>query len=360
MLGLIIGISSVIVLVGIGTGSSQSITDQVSSLGTDTLTVSIEADNGLKPEDAENLSKLDGVAETAPYTSVSATVSQGSSTAGMTSVLGVDEHYLSIRNYDLSAGRELSFIDLNQKSKVCLIGSDVSADLFAGKDPVGETVKIAGDNYTVVGTLAEQGSSMGTDADSTVLIPLTAAAGGSDIKSLYLRAENEDSVNAVQITAENFLRSALNVSGDEISVTTQQSMLETMSTIQDTLVLLLAGIAGISLLVGGIGVMNVMLVSVTERTREIGIRKSLGARRSNILTQFLTEALVLCLLGGIAGIIAGLGIGSAAELLGYTFAYSAKVAALAFGFAAAIGLVFGIFPAYRASRLNPIDALRMD
>lgn len=363
MLGLIIGISSVIVLVGIGTGASRNITSQVSSLGTDILTVAVNTDQGLTLDEVSELSELPGVKQTAPFINVSATVSKGGTTGGMLSVLGVDGNYLDVRNYTLAAGREISFIDLDNQSKVCIIGADVSEDLLANENPVGQTIKIGGDNYTVIGTLAEQGSSMGTNADSMVLIPVTTAkslAGGSGITSLYVQAENEDTVNLTQLATENYLRTTLDAASDEISVTTQQSMLDTMDSVQNTLILLLAGIASISLLVGGIGVMNVMLVSVTERTKEIGIRKSLGARKSNILVQFLIEALVLCLLGGVTGILVGLGIGSAAELFGYTFAYSLNVVAIAFGFAAAIGLVFGIFPAYRASCLNPIEALRMD
>lgn len=363
MLGLIIGISSVIVLMGIGTGASQNITSQVSSLGTDILTVSVNTDQGLTLDEVSKLSELPGVKQTAPFANVSATVSKGGTTGGMVSVLGVDGNYLDVRNYTLSAGRVISFIDLDNQSKVCIIGADVSQDLFENENPVGQTIKIGGDNYTVIGTLTEQGSSMGTNADSMVLMPVTTAkylAGSSEIKSFYVQAENEDTVNFTQLATENYLKTTLEASSDEISVTTQQSMLDTMSSVQNTLILLLAGIASISLLVGGIGVMNVMLVSVTERTKEIGIRKSLGARKSNILVQFLIEALILCLLGGFTGILAGLGVGSAAELLGYTFAYSLNVVGIAFGFAAVIGLVFGIFPAYRASCLNPIEALRMD
>ena len=363
MLGLIIGISSVIVLVGIGTGATTNITSEVASLGTDILTVSVNTDQGLTLDEVSELSELSGIKQTASFANVSATVSKGASTGSMLSVLGVDGNYLDVRNYTLSAGREISFIDLDNQSKVCIIGADVSQDLFDNENPVGQTIKIGGDNYTVIGTLTEQGSSMGTNADSMVLMPVTTAqslAGSDEIKSLYVQTENEDTVNLTQLATENYLKTTLDASSDEISVTTQQSMLDTMSSVQDTLILLLAGIASISLLVGGIGVMNVMLVSVTERTKEIGIRKSLGARKSNILVQFLIEALILCLLGGIGGILIGLGVGSAAELLGFTFTYSLNVVGIAFGFAAVIGLVFGIFPAYRASCLNPIEALRMD
>jgi ABC-type transport system, involved in lipoprotein release, permease component len=363
MLGLIIGIASVIVLVGIGTGSSSQVTSQVSSLGTDILTVSINSDKSLKLDDVPDIGKLSGVESVAPYTSVSASVSKGGTSASMVSVIGANENYMDIRNYDLSSGRNLSFVDVDNKSKVCVVGSEVTADLFNGGNAMGQTIKIGGDNYTVIGVLAEQGTSMGTNADNMVLIPITTAkylSGSSDITSLYIKANSEDVVDFTQMATENYLKSTLDASSDDISVSTQESMLETMSSIQNTLTLLLMGIASISLVVGGIGVMNVMLVSVTERTKEIGIRISLGAKRGDILIQFLIEALVLSLLGGVIGILAGIGIGNAAGLLGLTFAFSINIVAISFGFAVVVGLIFGIFPAYRASHLNPIDALRQD
>ncbi len=281
----------------------------------------------------------------------------------MVSVLGVDENYLGIRSYKLSYGRGISFIDLDNKNKVCVIGSELSQTFFGYSSPVGKTVKIAGDNYTVIGELESQGSSMGTNADNMVLMPITTSkyiTGTDDITSLYIKAADENNVSLAQFSIENYLKSNLNAASDDIEVSTQQSMLDSLSSIQNTLTLLLGGIASISLIVGGIGVMNVMLVSVTERTKEIGIRKSLGATKGNILIQFLIEALVLSLLGGFIGIAAGLGLGKSAGLLGFNFAYSFNVVSISFGFAVLVGLIFGIFPAYRASRLNPIIALRQD
>lgn len=363
MLGLIIGISSVIVLVGIGTGSTQNVTSQVSSLGTNVLTVRINTEDKLKYDRVGDINKLSGVESVAPYTSVNGNVSSGTTTAGMVSVLGVDENYLEIRSYKLSYGRGISFIDLDNKNKVCVIGSELSQTFFGYSSPVGKTIKIAGDNYTVIGELESQGSSMGTNADNMVLMPITTSkyiTGTDDITSLYIKAADENNVSLAQLSIENYLKSNLNASSDDIEVSTQQSMLDSLSSIQNTLTLLLGGIASISLIVGGIGVMNVMLVSVTERTKEIGIRKSLGATKGNILIQFLIEALVLSLLGGFIGIAAGLGLGKSAGLLGFNFAYSFNVVSISFGFAVLVGLIFGIFPAYRASRLNPIIALRQD
>ena len=363
MLGLIIGISSVITLVGLGTGTTSDVTSQVSSLGTDILTVGINSDEKLKLGNIDKMNELDGIDSVAPYVNVNATVSKDGTSAGSVSVLGVDDKYLGIRNYSLSNGRGISFIDTENKSKTCVIGSQISEDLLGYSDPVGKTVRIAGDNYTVVGVLKEQGSSMGVNADNMVLIPITAAesiSGSGGISSLYIKADNEDSVDFAQLSVENYLKTNLNASSDDINVSTQESMLDTMKSIQSSLALLIGGIAGISLIVGGIGVMNVMLVSVTERTKEIGIRKSLGATKGNILVQFLIEALVLSLLGGITGILSGMGVGREAEHFGLTFTNSMNIVVLAFGVAVLVGLIFGIFPAYRASRLNPIDALRQD
>ncbi len=363
MLGLIIGISSVIVLVGIGTGSTNNVTSQVSSLGTNVLTVRINTDDKLKYDKVEDINKLFGVESVAPYTNVNGNVSSGTSTASMVSVLGVDENYLGIRNYKLSYGRGISFVDLDNKNKVCVIGSQLSQTFFGYTSPVGKTIKIAGDNYTVIGVLEGQGSSMGTNADNMVMMPITTSkyiTGTDDITSLYIKATDENNVNLVQFAIENYLKSNLNATSDDIEVSTQQSMLDSLSSIQKTLTLLLGGIASISLIVGGIGVMNVMLVSVTERTKEIGIRKSLGATKGNILIQFLIEALVLSLLGGFIGIATGLGLGKSAGLLGFNFSYSLNIVGISFGFAVLVGLIFGIFPAYRASRLNPIVALRQD
>ena len=249
------------------------------------------------------------------------------------------------------------------KSKICLLGHDIAETLFSLTSPVGETIKIDGDNYTVVGLLTEQGSSMGTDIDNTIIIPITTAKYlGSDtsISNLYVKVSNEDYIDKTTTLIENYIRSTLEISSDYYSVSSQDSMLDTMENINNTLSLLLGGIASISLIVGGIGVMNVMLVSVTERTKEIGIRKSLGAKKSDILLQFLIESLVLSIIGGIIGVAVGILIGNMANSLGYTFTCDAGIIILSFSSSAIIGLVFGIFPSYRAAKLNPIDALRTE
>lgn len=363
-LGLIIGISSVIVLVGIGKGTSSSVKSQVQSLGTDILTGSISSSEySLDYKDMDDLLEISNVSEVAPYKNISVTVSRGTTTSNKSSVIATNNNYLGIINVNLNQGRRISIIDIENNSKVCILGSEITQTLFNLGSPVGETIKLNGDNYTVIGVLEEQGSSMGTDIDNIILIPITSAKhldSDTSINNFYVKVENEDIIEKTSGMIESYLRQKLQISSDYYSVTSQDSMLDAMESIDNTLSLLLGGIASISLIVGGIGVMNVMLVSVTERTKEIGIRKSLGAKRRDILIQFLVEALVLSLLGGMLGIVIGLLIGNFVSNFGYTFETSSFIVMLSFGAVAAIGIIFGIFPAYRAAKLNPIDALRQE
>lgn len=364
MLGLIIGIASVIVLVGIGNGASTDVKSKVQSLGTDILTASItSSDTSLSYDQADTISELNYIEEVAPYKSVSATVSKGTTTSGRASIIATNENYLNVTNITIEEGRLLSVIDVENQSKVCLLGSDIAETLFDTDDPVGETIKLNGDNYTVIGVLTAQGSSMGNNVDSTIIIPLTAATYlGSDttINSLYVKVSDEDNIETATTLIENYIENTLQLTSDDYSVSSQDSMLNTMSDINNTLSLLLGGIASISLVVGGIGVMNVMLVSVSERTKEIGIRKSLGAKKKDILLQFLVESLVLCIIGGVIGVILGMIIGNMANGLGYTFSPNIATVLIAFFSSVAIGLIFGIFPSYKAAGLNPIDALRTE
>lgn len=364
MLGLMIGIASVIVLVGIGQGSSSSVKSQVQSLGTDILTANItSSDYALEYEDMDEILKLDNIANVAPYKNISATVSRGTTTSTKASIIATNNSYLEITNLALGSGRRISIIDIENKSKVCILGYDIAQDLFSLASPVGEKIKLNGDNYVVIGVLEEQGSSMGTNADNSILIPITAAKHlGEDtsITNFYAKVLDENKIEMTSRIIENYLRSTLQISSDYYSVSSQDSTIEAMEEIDNTLSLLLGGIASISLVIGGIGIMNVMLVSVTERTKEIGIRKSLGAKKSNILIQFLVEALVLSIVGGLLGIGIGLFIGKVLENFGYTFESSNTIIIISFASSALIGLIFGIFPAYRAAKLNPIDALRQE
>ena len=368
MLGLIIGIISVILLVGIGTGATSNVTSSVQSLGTGTLTLTIDSDSdtSLEYEDLDEFLKIPNVSMYAPYKTVSGTVSYGTTNSRGAQILATTPNYLNVMNLTISDGRLLSNIDLKNTSKVCLLGTDIADTLFEDvdtEDIVGKQIKINGDKYTVVGVLTSAGNSMGNNVDSTLIIPFTTAKylnGDTNINSLYIKVENEDLIDNTISTLENYLEKTKGIGADYFSVSSQSSMLDTMSDISNTLSLLLGGIASISLIVGGIGVMNVMLVSVTERTKEIGIRKALGAKRKDILVQFLIESLILCMLGGTIGVLLGMGIGNLLQIFGFNFVSSGKIIIISFLSSAIIGLVFGIFPAYKASNLNPIEALRTD
>ena len=364
MLGLIIGIASVIVLVGIGNGASTNVRSQVQSLGADIITISINSDDtSFEYDDLDEFKTLDNIESIAPYKRISATITRNTTYTSNSSLMAINNNYLDITNTSLSEGRTISIIDIENKNKVCILGSDVASTLFSLADPLGQTIKINGDKYTVIGVLEEQGTSMGNNIDNMVLIPITTAkylGEDTSITNLYVKVKDENYINSSINILENYIRQQLSISSDYFSVSSQDSVLDTMENVNNTLSLLLGGIASISLIVGGIGVMNVMLVSVTERTKEIGIRKSLGAKKRDILLQFLVEALVLSVLGGIIGIILGLSIGNILEDFDFTFNPSNSIILISFIASSAIGLVFGIFPAYRAAKLNPIEALRTE
>ena len=364
ILGLVIGIASVIVLVGIGNGTSNQVNSQVQSLGTNVLTLSIQSsDTSLEYSQLDNLLNIANIESVAPYKSVNSTVTRQGTTSQRASIIATTPDYMNITNLTISRGRLLLQIDIENSSKICLLGNDIAETLFSLSNPVGQSIRINGDNYTVVGVLTAVGSSMGNNVDDMILIPFTTARYlGSDtsINSLYIKITDENMVDNATASIEKYIENTLRITTDYFSVSSQDSMLETMDDINNTLSLLLGGIASISLFVAGIGVMNVMLVSVTERTKEIGIRKALGAKRSDILIQFLIEALVLCLFGGMIGILFGIMVGTVLGKMGYSFNPSINIIILSFVSSAVIGIIFGIFPANKASKLNPIDALHTD
>lgn len=363
MLGLVIGISSVIVLVGMGDGSNRQVEERMKALGGDVLSAFAFNQEGLAYEDMEALRALPGIGSIAPSKGVSGDLTAGERKTQRGMIEASDEHYLSVRNLKLAAGRDLSAVDRENRSNVCVIGTSTANDLFGTADCVGKTLKIAGIPFTVVGVLEGTGQTMGLNADALVLVPLTAATnlgGDAKIESVYARPAADGGVPLAKAVLTGYLSGAKGIPSNQFSVMSQDEMLGASDQIDQTMTLLLGGIASISLVVAGVGVMNVMLVSVTERTREIGIKKALGARRSDILRQFLTEALLLSLIGGAVGIAAGLAFGALAESMGMAFAASWGVVAVAAAASTAIGLAFGIFPAYRASRLTPIEALRQE
>lgn len=332
--------------------------------GANVLTLNISSsDASLDYSQIDIISEFENVESVAPYKIVNSTITRGKTASSKASIIATTADYMNVTNLSISSGRLLSKIDLENNSKVCLLGNDIATTLFSLSNPIGQSIRINGDNYTVIGVLTKTGNSMGSNVDEIVIIPFTTAKYlGSDttINHLYIKVTNENQIEQTTTLLENYIISSLGITTNYFSVSSQDSMLDTMDSINNTLSLLLGGIASISLIVGGIGVMNVMLISVTERTKEIGIRKALGAKRGDILMQFLIEALVLCILGGMMGITFGLGIGIVLGKMGYTFSPSMVIVIIAFSSSLLIGTVFGIFPANKASKLNPIDALHTD
>lgn len=364
MLGLIIGIASVIILVGIGSGTSSQVTSQVQSLGADILTLNINSsDTSLDYDNIDEIEEIQGINKVASYKTVSASITRNENSSGRANIIATTDSYIYVMNLTISDGRLLSKIDLDNNSKVCLLGSDIAETLFENDTIVGNSVKIDGDNYTVIGILTATGSSMGNDIDSLVIVPFTTAkylGADTTINNLYIKVDDENQIESVSTSIENYIEFAFGLTTDDFSVSSQDSMLNTMEEVNNSLSIMLGGIASISLIVAGIGVMNVMLVSVTERTKEIGIRKALGAKKMDILVQFLIEALLLCIVGGIIGILLGIAIGNLLGQMGYSFIVEVWIVVVAFLSSAVIGLIFGIFPAYKAAKLNPIDALHTE
>ncbi len=359
MLGLIVGISSVIILVGIGEGSTTSVINEVSSLGSNILTVKItSSDYSIKYEDLNKLENINNVESFSSFKNVNATVSRNNETSSKTSLIATDSNYLDISSLELSKGRNISIIDIENKSKVCILGSEAAETYFNLSSPINETIKINNDNYTVIGVLKESDST-----DNAILIQITTIKylnTDTSINNILLKIKDTTNIDKSTNEIENSIRSNYQISTDYFTVTSSTSILESMSNITNTLSLLLGGIASISLVVGGIGVMNVMLVSVTERTKEIGIRKSLGAKKKDIMYQFLIESLMLCITGGIIGILLGISIGYILTLFSISYTLKVNIIILSVSVSLLIGLIFGIFPAYKASSLNPIDALRSE
>ncbi|WP_433532396.1 ABC transporter permease [Micromonospora sp. CA-263727] len=376
MLGVLIGVGAVILLVAVGNGSARQIADRIAALGTNTLTVQSAARGGssntaITVQIAEALQDpvlAPDVKSVSPVVSTSATITYQGSDHSVQQFVGTYPSYFAASNTPVGTGAAFTAEDLAQGRRVVLIGTTVAEELFAGTDPLGEQVTVGGALFTVIGILDEKSSASGfQDVNDVAVAPLTAVqqalTGYGAVNSVIVEAAGTDRVNDVQAQVATILDQRLKVSGNDSStpyrIQNAAQLLETQTETANTFTVLLGAVAGISLLVGGIGITNIMLVTVTERTREIGIRKALGAPRRVILTQFLAEATMLSLIGGGLGVAAAL-IGSQFSIVGIKPVIVPSSIALALGVSVAIGLFFGSVPASRAAGLRPIDALRYE
>ncbi len=372
-LGIIIGVTAVIALITIVHGVYDSVMGQFSELGANTITVSVTGNamkTGISDSDIENIEALKYVNGTSPSVTTAATVMYEGSKNTVT-VQGRSDAYFRNTTTNLVLGRELTSLEMDGSVYTCIIDRDCAQTFFLGTNPLGQTLKLNGYTYTVVG-LTDDGSdddnssfnSFGQSSGSagTVIIPYRNAlrmTSSGNITSLEVYVSDTQYSDAVTAAVENMLSESFSNDSDSYNVTNMDSLIQSMETTENMLMAMLGGIASISLLVGGIGIMNMMLVSVSERTKEIGLRKALGAEPSRIQMQFLLESIFLSLTGGFVGVILGLIISYVAStLMSTTFEIQMSAILLGVGFSAAIGIIFGWVPARRASRLNPIDALR--
>lgn len=366
MLGIIIGVSSVIALVSIGQGTTSQITESLNSLGTNQLTVNIMgrgATTSLTYEEALALGDIEGVDGVSPVISGNVTAKNGTENTTV-SIEGITPAYEDVQDFHVQSGRFLLDIDTEYRQKVALIGSDTAETLFGTDDPVGQKVQLNGRSFKIVGLLESKGSSLGGSNDEKILIPISTAERflqSKGVRSITITTTSADNVTEVKTKLEAALDAKFNYADNSYSVFDAQEMLETVSSTSDTLSMALGGIAGISLFVGGIGIMNIMIVSVNERTREIGIRKAIGAKKINIMMQFMIESIVLSGFGGLLGV--GLGLGISWAVGNYTsmnVATSWNMVIISFLFSLFIGVVFGMMPANKAARMRPIYALRSE
>lgn len=365
MLGIIIGISAVIALVSLGQGASQSVSNDISGLGTTMVSVSLQGnseDEVVTYDDIMAFEDFSEVEAVSPTVSGSGTITNGTTSMDSVTIEGVTPSYETVKETTVRNGRFILQIDQDNRNKVVLLGSNVATELFGFTNPVDKEVKIDGNTYKVAGILAEQGEELQGSVDDKVLIPFTVAQRFLEqtvVTSADVLMTSEDSVEMGMAKIERSLNIQFGGEDTSYNVRNQSDITEALTSVTETMTMLLAGIAGISLIVGGIGIMNIMLVSVTERTREIGIRKAIGAKKRDILGQFLIEAIVLSSLGGILGVLIGLG---SAQILSTTLDMAIVTSWWAVGIAVSfsifIGVVFGIFPANKAANLSPLDALR--
>jgi putative ABC transport system permease protein len=382
MLGVIIGVAAVIVMVSVSTGTEATIKDQIEGLGTNLLFVQASfsrggpgqapASGGLVYEDAFAIEALNGVKDVVVEQASSETVKAGNVSIEAVSILGTTPGFPSVRDMDVASGRYFNQTDLDRKQKVAVLGAALAEELFGDSPPVGQVVTVGNTKLTVIGVMEEKGLVGSTDYDTYLFTPITvvfekftpnqfARLFGDRVRVIYVEVESQDIIDDVIYQIELLLAKRHDVSLEEpdIVIRTQEEIIETQEATTAAFRNLLGWVAGVSLVVGGIGIMNIMLVSVTERTREIGIRQAVGATPTDIRLQFLAEALLLSLVGGVIGVLAGVGGSSLFGALGDLRTVVAPVSILvAFASAAAVGIFFGYYPANKAAQLDPIEALR--
>jgi putative ABC transport system permease protein len=365
MLGIVIGVASIITLITIVQGATNSISNQVNALGVNKITINAMGTplkQGLSDDDMKSISTVDNISGISPTISGRTGIVYNGKAIEKVTVQGKNEVYFNTDSSLLKSGRTINILDLESKNQVAIIGSNIVQELYYGVDPVGKELMINGTTYTVIGTItASSGFGSGSNND-TIIIPYTTALRGLGVKnisSLDVYLKDTKLADDTVANIKGVLNPAFNYKDDAYTIFNMGDMIDTFQQMMSMMSLLLAGIAAISLVVGGIGIMNMMLVSITERTTEIGLRKALGATPNRIQLQFIIESIFLSIIGGLIGLILGSLIAYvAAALIGIGFAVTISTISLAVGFSAAVGIVFGYMPARKASRLNPIDALR--
>jgi putative ABC transport system permease protein len=366
MLGIIIGISSVIILVGMGEGTKRQVTEQIEKLGTNLITVNLTGrrNNSISDEELEELKTKPGIKEIAPSLSQGNVNIKAGTESTTTSLEASTPNYATIRKISVSSGRFIQQRDVDNRFNVLVIGSETADNLFGTTNVVGKTMYVNGIEFSIVGVLKSEGTSSVGSSDDRIIMPISTAQRllkTANATTFYIEAESKEKVSEAMAYLTLFLNKKYDNNTQSYRVMNQTTLLETANATTESMTTMLSGIAAISLLVGGIGIMNIMLVSVIERTREIGIRKAIGAKRGIILSQFLIEASTISSLGGIIGVLIGyLGAYLGPKYFGTTIVISGDIVAAAFAFSMIVGVVFGIYPASKASKLNPIDALRFE